>query len=441
MHNPGRHVNIGQAARFWLAIAVSVAVLLTGARQVCHAQSYELQYVKFDDIVPSYLTLTQSWNALGLDDQDNVYIIWTSTRDDGREDAALFRYSPRTGERKFLGTFIDVATEQNNLEEGEQIPKGHTHIVQIGRKLYMGSQGFHDFKQEIDDLPQYRGAHLFTYDLDTGAFDDVSRNLPGGVVIEHEGIVALSYSPEHKLLVGLSHPLGHIVLIDPKDHSVRKVVDGIPWQLNHNVSREILVTKAGKIYTYRGPEEPEYRDEENEVWVYDLNHLNEPAHGTGQVLTGGFWNGLAETKRRNTVYLNTVSGELYKFDVRTETFTHLTHFIDDETIDEDKGWVRYLYGITLTPDESRIVGVPFLNFDPGPHEGEWSTRAVTYNLCDGSFETQFESDTPVFTGSSNIDRKGNIYMAAFNWSTDAKLGVLKPTDDRAYKFKGRCYVP
>lgn len=30
------------------------------------SETYTPSYVSFDDIAPSYLTLTQSWNALGL---------------------------------------------------------------------------------------------------------------------------------------------------------------------------------------------------------------------------------------------------------------------------------------------------------------------------------------------------------------------------------------
>ncbi len=111
-----------------------------GARPKRRAAKFAVTYTDFAAVTPSYLTPTQCWNSLGLDDQNRVYINWTSTRSDGREDTALFRYTPSSGRKEFLGSFIDVATRQNNLARGEQIPKGHTRIVQVGRKLYMGSQ-------------------------------------------------------------------------------------------------------------------------------------------------------------------------------------------------------------------------------------------------------------------------------------------------------------
>ena len=135
------------------------------------------------------------------------------------------------------------------------------------------------------------------------------------MVIEHQGIVAMSYSPEHRLLVGLAHPLGDLVLIDVKTGSVKKVVPGIPWELDRMVSREVVVTRTGKVYTYRGPEDPSLREMTNEVWCYDL--ATGAMSQTGQRLRGGFWNGQAVTRDRGTIYLSTVSGELYKLDVRS----------------------------------------------------------------------------------------------------------------------------
>ena len=388
--------------------------------------TYSVAYVPFEDVAPPYLTLTESWNALGLDDQDRVYIVWTSTRDDGRGDSALFRYTHSTGRREFLGTFIDVATRQGNLLQGEEIPKGHTRIVQVGRALYLGSQGFHDFKEGIDDLPNYRGAHLFRYDLDTGAFDDVSRTLPGGVVLPHQGIVALNHSPEHGLLVGLAHPLGDIVLYDLRRGTVR-TVPGIPWAPDRVVSREIVVTRTGKVYTYRGPEDPFLDTLRDEVWEYDL--ATGRMRGTGQVLTGGFWNGQAVTRDRMTIYLSTVSGELYRLDVGSGRFTHLGHFLDPvDDADPAQYRVLYLYGIGLTAAEDSLVGLPFIA--PMATDGDAATRLTTYRIATRRFTKHQDTDIQVFTGSNHRDRAGRLYQAAFDWDHNCHLAVITPGRDR-----------
>ena len=393
--------------------------------QAAAAGTYSFEYISFDDIAPSYLTLTQSWNALGMDDRDRVYILWTSTRKDGREDSALFRYTRATRKREFLGTFIDVATAQNNLRAGEEIPKGHTRILQIGRKMYMASQGFHDFKGAIDTLPNYRGAHLFTYDLDTGAFEDVSRTLPDGVLIKNQGIVALSYSPEYRMLIGLAHPLGDIVLFDLRRGVVRKVVRGIPWQRDHVVSREIVVTRKGEVYTYRGSEDPALREKKNEVWVYDIPTGR--MRRTGQLLKGGFWNGQAQTRTRDKIFLSTVSGELYALDVEKGVFSALGHFMDPvDYRDAKKYRVGYLYGISLTAAGDAIVGLPIIAPTAGPRPGASATRLTSYNIARKTFAKQVDATVTVFTGSNHRDRAGNIYMAAFEWDHACKLAILKP---------------
>jgi hypothetical protein len=387
------------------------------------ADDYQLSYITFDDVTPAHLTPTQSWNSLGLDDQDRVYITWTSTRSDGRDDTALFRYTHRTGHKEFLGSFIDVATAQHNLAAGEQIPKGHTRILQVGRKMYMASMGFHDFKGAIDTLPSYRGSHLFSYDLDTGAFDDVSRSRPGGVVIDHQGIVALNYSPEHRLLVGLSHPLGDIILYDLAANTVRKVVPGIPWQLNHVVSREIVVTRTGKVYTYRGPEDPDLRDVTDEVWEYDL--ATGAMKGTGQLLKGGFWNGQAVSHNRRQIYLSTVTGQLYRLDVKRGTFTALGPLEDAADYNSPQKYrVAYLYGIGLTEREDKILGWPIIA--PTAGDGEAPTRLMSYDLDRQKVSKHFDSPIAAFTGSNHRDRRGNFYQAAFDWDHNCHLAILSP---------------
>ena len=118
----------------------------------------------FEDLIPDdlHLEMVQCWNGTGMDDQGRVYIGFTSYRDARKsEDFVVFRYDPRTGERTFLGSFQDIAAANNNLQEGESIPKGHTRMIFADGVMYMGFQGFHDFNREIKELPNYRGSHIF----------------------------------------------------------------------------------------------------------------------------------------------------------------------------------------------------------------------------------------------------------------------------------------
>lgn len=409
----------------WFAIIAAMDVGFCQASQGDPIGNPEVavveQSISFEDITPAGLTLEECWNAMGMDRQERVYIGFTSRRSDGREDFAIFRYDPSTGDRLFLGTFIEVSQAAGNLRPTEEIPKGHTRMLEIDGKMYMASQGFHDFKVGIDALPKYRGSHLYAYDLSSGKMEDVSRSLPGGMVTEHQGIIALSHAPGHDLLVGLAHPSSDIVLFNYKQNRVQGIVPGIPWRLGNPLSREIVATKKGKIYTYRGTEGPAQRDEVHNIWAYDLKA--DVTIQTAYTATGGFWNGQTWTRDGETVYLATVNGELYKLDVETEVFAHLGQLLPRDEYDAGER-VDYLYGITLSTDEKRIYGIPRRSRSHG-------SNLYSYEIATGEVTLAAELSPAIYTGSHMRDSRGNIYFARFgdgeSWEGQARLAIVHPS--------------
>jgi outer membrane protein assembly factor BamB len=292
-------------------------------------------------------------------------------------------------------------------------------MLEIDGKIYMGSQGFHDLKTTIGTLPDYRGSHLYAYDLSTGTLEDVSRSLPGGVVTEHQGIIALSRTAGIDYLVGLAHPSSDIVLFDYKHGRVQRTVPGIPWQLGNPLSREVVVTKKGKIYTYRGSEDPAQRDGVHRIWAYDLKTRR--SSETAYTATGGFWNGQAWTKDGNTIYLATINGELYKLDVETEVFTHLGYFLPKEEYAAGER-IDYLFGITLSADEKRIYGIP-------RRSRSSPSNLYAYEIDKGAVTLVGEVERGVYTGSHMQDSRGSIYFARFDdetWEGKARLAILRP---------------
>lgn len=407
-----------------LAMVYAAGLNSASADQVGNSDAAVInRYVSFDDIAPAGLTLEACWNAMGMDTQERVYIGFTSRRSDGREDFAVFRYDPATADRLFLGTFIDASQAVGNLRPQEEIPKGHTRMLEIGEKMYMGSQGFHDLKGPIDTLPNYRGAHLYAYDLRSGKLEDVSASLPDGVVTQHQGVIALSVMPGYDLLVALAHPSSDIVLFDYRHNKVREIVPGIPWRLGNPLSREVIATKKGQIYTYRGTEDPADRGEVHKIWAFDLNtHAMKP---TAYTATGGFWNGQTWTRDGQTVYASTVNGELYKLDVEEEVFTHLGHFLPKDEYDAGVR-VTSLYGITLSADEKRIYGIPRTT-------AAGRSNLYSYEIATGDITMADKLKTAIYTGSNMHDSRGNIYFAGFGddetGSAKVRLAMLHPSTD------------
>jgi hypothetical protein len=405
------------AISIWLAAIAMTSIL------GCQSRSDPVieRSIGFDDIAPAGVTLKQCWNAMGMDGQERIYIGFTSARVDGREDFVVFRYDTSTGERRFLGTFMDASQAAGNLRPAEEIPKGHTRMLEIDGRMYMGSQGFHDLKAAIDTLPSYRGSHLYAYDPSSEKLQDISQPFPGGVVTEHQGLIALSHAPGSDLLVGLAHPSSDIVLFDYKHGRVQQVVPGIPWRLGNPLSREVVATRKGKIYTYRGTEDPADRDEVHRIWVYDLK--SKASTETSYTATGGFWNGQTWTRDGETIYLATVNGELYKLDVATEVFTHLGHFLPQQ---EFAAGVRVnsLYGITLSADEKRIYGIP-------RRSGSSQSNLYSYEIATGAVTLVGALAPAIYAGSHMRDSQGNIYFARFgdgkSWEGNVRLVIVRPS--------------
>jgi outer membrane protein assembly factor BamB len=393
-------------------------------------ESVELTWseISFADLLPPDLDVDmyQCWNGMGMDDQGQIYIGYTSYRDGRkREDFVVFRYDPATGEREFLGTFMDIADAEGNLQEGESMPKGHTRMIFADGKMYMGSQGFHDFKWEIDELPEYRGSHILAYDVAAGSWEDLAADLPSGVVTEQQGIVALNILRDEDLLVGLAHPHSDIVLYDYQTSQVDQIIPGIPWELGNPLSREVIVAPSGNIYTYRGTEDPSQRDEVHPVWVYNI-HSGEMKE-TEFTMTNGFWIGQTETRDGSKIYVSTTNGQLYEFDVAMETFKDLGHMLPTEDYDAGRR-IMYQYGPILSPDEKKIYFVPSVIENP-----DGSGELYEYDIASGDVTFVQQLPVGIYT-SGDLRDEENIYFAHFGsekqlWGGDVRLMVINVPKD------------
>ena len=412
-----------------VGLAMSAIVLATAAAQpVVESASAApstgrrplQQTIRFDDIAPAGMVLLQGWDAIGMDDQERVYIGFTGRRADGREDFAVFRYDPATGHRRLLGTFMEASAAAGNLHPGEEIPKGHTHLVALDGRLYMGSQGFHDLKRRIDTLPRYRGSHLYAYDTAADVFEEVSRSLPDGVVTRHSGLIALTAVPGRHLLAALEHPSSNIVLFDPGANRVQAIVPGIPWREGNPLSREIVATRQGRIYTYRGSEEPRHRARRHAVWVHDLG--TGESRPTTDTATGGFWNGQSATRDGATIFLSTVNGELYRLDTASGRLGPLGPFLPKAEVDAGER-IDQLYGITLSADETTIYAVP------RRHRSKESTL-YAYDIATGIVTRVGRLEPALYAGSHVRDSRGNLYLGRFGSERasqgNAGLAILTP---------------
>lgn len=383
--------------------------------------------IPFDDLAPAGTRLLQCWNAMGMDDRGRVYIGFTSARADGREDFPVFRYDPETRARAFLGTLLDVVASAGNSREGEGIPKGHTRMIFADGTMYLGSQGFHDLKAGIDSLPSYRGSHLFAFDTAAGTWQDLSAPLAGGVVTEHEGIVALNILRSEHLLVGLAHPSSDIVLYDYRARALLGTIPGIPWKLGNPLSREIVIAPSGRIYTYRGTEDPARRDERHDVWVCDPRSGRMEDTGVG--MSGGFWIGQTEKRDGSRIYVSTTTGRLSEFDTARETFRDLGVMLPAGQIAAGRR-VLFTYAITLSPDEKRIYIVLSVLDQP-----QGSGELYEYDIAAGTYSFVQQLPIGIYT-SADVRDGENVYFSHVGtaqdiWSGRPRLFILHTPGQRA----------
>jgi hypothetical protein len=371
--------------------------------------------VKFEDLKPANCTLTECWNGMGMDDRGRAYIGFTSSCG-GKLDFVVFRYDPSSGARRYIGTLRTTSGFAGNLVAGEEIPKGHTHFEQIGRKLYLGSQGFHDFKQQITGLENYRGSHLYAYDLDRDdSLRDMSALLPGGVVQQHQGMIACRSVPGTSYLAGLSHPYSDIIMLNTATQHVDTVVPGIPWELWHVISREIIPTKYGKIYTARGNELPSNNTGNNPVWVYDL--AAKRFSMTSYTIYGGYISGAMTTTDGERVYLTTSNGELFVLQTATGAIAHLTHFLTQAEYASGKR-IEFLWGMAMSSNDRKIFGINSL-----------SGTLYEYDIASGVVARLQELGSGYYTGVGMHDSRGNIYFAGFNTDmSNVRLEILNIGD-------------
>jgi len=413
----------------YAVVLIFALVLLSACSQ--DPNNHTITYISFCDLAPEGYILIQSWDATGIDPDDNVYIGFTAFRPDGLEDFLLFSYNHQTGDRRFLGSFMQAAADANNLHYGEEMPKGHTRLVYVNGMVYMASQSFHDFKTSIDHLEDYRGAHIFRYEIATGLFTNVTAHLPGGVVIPHEGIIALSHMPSAGYLVGLTHPHSNIVLIDLENYQVSRIIKGIPWEPGTTVSRDFVVDDINqRIFLYRGVENV-YRIpgsiytrfdalREFPVYVIDIN-TDTAAQRTGSSISGGMWGTSLVTSDGLRAYVSTVGGFLVEVDFVTDRVRLIGNLLPGEFQRIHR--LNSLYVITFSPCETRLYSIPtYAGYITGLFQFCLETRDSTRKL---------QLPARVYTGNGIRDSHGNMYFAAFgyhNWSGDCRLLIIRLED-------------
>ncbi len=278
-------------------------------------------------------------------------------------DCALFQYSARSGQRRLIGLLSDACKADGTWREGERIEKGHSQLVWLDGKIYIGTMGFHDAAGN-ENSPQMQlalkshGAHLMAYDPAADRLVDCSRTQPDGVFFKGRGFMTLAAIPESGVVGALTVPHGDLLLYDPKTGQPRMIVPGVAEEFGRHVSREIIPAGSKIYYAYTAPEGSKAP---GHMYVFDMEtgkRSDKPVE-----IASNPWNGQVRTSDGTGIYLTNQPGELFRFHPENGALETLGNLIPEEELRpiQDSEF-RYagarVLGMALSADERYIYTIP-----------------------------------------------------------------------------------
>ena len=413
--------------------------LILALLQSVHPSAFgatKVKLISFNDVKPSGSSLDECWGGVGIDHNQKVYVAFSDRYSSGPDNVLIFRYDTKTGAREYLGSARGISQAEGNLGSNETFAKVHVSFLEYRNKIYFATHDFHG----SDDITKHRGAHFYAFDLATETFEDLSKHEPGGVSVQHQGIIAFEILRENNKLAGLTYPYGDLVIydLDQKSSSFYPAPSDIT---KHNVAREIIATRKGKVYFA-------YGTNPNPFWMLELDVAIGVIKRTDKqnIYHKGSTHGLAATRDRNTVYVADLEGDLYAFDVEDERLDYLGKLLPPG---ESKG-VDMLGGVILSNDEKKLFTLPYAR---DRYRGSnVSMRLYEYDIATGAktmvsdlFSVLGKSGKDVFvTGTNVIDNEGRIYFGRFEYgSSNANSGKLVQIYDipSSPACQGDCEAP
>ena len=137
---------------------------------------------------------------------------------------------------------------------------------------------------------------------------------------------------------------------------------------------------------------------------------------TGFQMTNGFWIGQTQKRDGSKIYINTIGGQLYEFDVATETFRDLGYAVAKNRQPD--------YRLHILPSHSPRTRQNFTTSyliirEPGGADGNGSGGSgelYYYDLVTGQVVFVQQLPVGIYT-SADIRDSQNIYFAHFGNST------------------------
>ncbi len=392
-----------------------------------------------------FLEAHDTYNAISKASDGKIYYILSSDRIDVA--GKMFVLDPVIGSLQYLANLSEICGEK----EQRSIPQGKSHVrfFEYNGKLYFSTHvGYYELIDGMDRLPVhppdgyglYNGGHILSYDLKTGAFEDLSK-LPNG-----EGVVSMTMDLERGHIFGISWPTGNFFSYDVNKKKLLlhgkfsgNGEDGIPGEDFRSLCRSLVVdprdgtvyfsTAEGKIYCYNQEWDTVKQLKDFDLVVdyfgkYDPKQPGSMGYNWRKI----FW--YAPERLAYAVHGN--SGYLFKFDPY-KTEIEIVHRIASKQSQKCGMFDQFSYGylgFQLGPDQRTIyylTGSPIYEngkrklgedtIAKGAAKGLENLHLITYDIPTGKYKDHgsifYENgDRPLYVNSIAVGDDGSVYTLA-----------------------------
>jgi hypothetical protein len=386
-----------------------------------------------------------TYNALSAASDGKIYYVLSS--DNHEIGGQMYVYDPETDTIRFLGDLTEICGETHL----KAIPQGKSHVRFYERngKLYFSTHvGFYQLIDGMDRLPEqapegyalYPGGHFLSYDLQTGAFEDLAT-VPGG-----EGMVSMTMDRDRGHLYGITWPNGNFIHYDVDENVLKNLGPishrgeaGTPGNDFRSLCRSLFVdaqngnvyfsVAEGDIFTYN-PETQLLRMLENVDLRLDYFGKYDPTRPGSMSYN---WRKIFWHPHEQVAYgVHGNSGYLFRFDPRAEQielveritsgpskrsgmFDQFSYGYLGFQLGPDQETIYYLTGGPVYENGKRIKGED--QIAKGAAKGLENLHLVTYHLptqtyIDHGAVFYQDGKRPTYVNSIAVGANGDVYTLA-----------------------------
>jgi hypothetical protein len=386
-----------------------------------------------------------TYNAISAASDGRIYYVLSS--DNHEIGGQMYVYDPGNDSIQFLGDLTTICGERDM----KAIPQGKSHVrfYERNEKLYFSTHvGFYQLIDGMDRLPEtapegyalYPGGHFLSYDLKTGAFEDLS------IVPNGEGMVSMTMDRDRGQLYGITWPKGNFIHYNIETQSLITLGPisaggeaGTPGNDFRSLCRSLFVDSRngdayfsnaeGDIFCYE-PSKGAIRRLENVDLRLDYFGSYDPTRPGSMAYN---WRKIFWHPDENVAYgVHGNSGYLFRFDPKAETieiveritsgpskrsgmFDQFSYGYLGFQLGPDRETIYYLTGGPVFVDGKRLRGEE--QIAKGAAKGLENLHLVTYHLPTGTYLDHGpifyqDGERPTYVNSIAVGADGTVYCLA-----------------------------